>query len=85
MAILVRTKRMADPFAIEGIALFHLRQSAAGLLLLLAMDDSPDILGDDPHEDPRATAAARKQKAAFLTTGRIVDVCDGAPCLADPR
>ncbi|MEU8136405.1 hypothetical protein [Streptodolium elevatio] len=41
----------------------------------------PDY-GEDPHSDPRNSAAARVQKAAFLTTGQVVDVCGGAPCRA---
>ncbi|WP_436774525.1 hypothetical protein [Yinghuangia sp. YIM S09857] len=41
----------------------------------------PDY-GEDPHSDPRNSAAARVQKAVFLTTGKVVDVCDGAPCRA---
>ncbi|MEU0155134.1 hypothetical protein [Micromonospora fulviviridis] len=36
--------------------------------------------GDDPHEFPRAQPAAQEQKATFLLTGNIVDVCAGAPC-----
>jgi hypothetical protein len=41
--------------------------------------------GDDPHEDPRASRAARRQKSEFLKrNGRVVDVCDGKPCTADP-
>jgi hypothetical protein len=39
--------------------------------------------GQDPHEYPRRTRAARVQKSAFLRPGgRIVDVC-GGPCLAE--
>jgi hypothetical protein len=35
----------------------------------------------DPHSDPRSTPAAREQKAAFLAHGgKVIDVCDGAPC-----
>jgi hypothetical protein len=39
----------------------------------------------DPHEDVRATVAARAQKSAFLddSGGAIVDVCGGAPCHTD--
>jgi hypothetical protein len=37
----------------------------------------------DPHEDPRAMATARQQKADFFLEGAVVDVCDGGPCLAD--
>ncbi|WNM39350.1 hypothetical protein RMN56_30290 [Micromonospora halotolerans] len=36
--------------------------------------------GDDPHEFPRAQAGAQRQKAVFLLTGKVVDVCAGAPC-----
>ncbi|MCG5445809.1 hypothetical protein NIE79_004332 [Micromonospora sp. NIE79] len=36
--------------------------------------------GDDPHEFPRAQAAAQKQKAVFLLTGKVVDVCGRTPC-----
>ncbi|WAL68489.1 hypothetical protein ORV05_12180 [Amycolatopsis cynarae] len=40
--------------------------------------------GRDPHGDPRNMATARRQKAVFLRTGEVVDVCGGAPCQADP-
>jgi len=40
--------------------------------------------GHDPHEDPRNSPAARQQKAVFLTTGVVVDVCGGAPCAEPP-
>jgi hypothetical protein len=36
--------------------------------------------GRDPHGAPRATPAARQQKAQFLLTGNVVDVCGGKPC-----
>ncbi|MBM0231088.1 hypothetical protein JNW91_03875 [Micromonospora sp. STR1_7] len=36
--------------------------------------------GDDPHEFPRAQAGAQKQKAAFLLTGKVIDVCARRPC-----
>ena len=36
--------------------------------------------GDDPHEFPRAQAGAQKQKAVFLLTGKVVDVCGRTPC-----
>ncbi|MEV4808873.1 hypothetical protein [Micromonospora avicenniae] len=36
--------------------------------------------GDDPHEFPRAQPGAQKQKATFLLTGKVVDVCGGEPC-----
>jgi hypothetical protein len=44
----------------------------------------PSNVGHDPHGDPRNTPASIEQIVAFLTTGRIIDVCDGAPCVAIP-
>ncbi|MFI9624157.1 hypothetical protein [Streptomyces sp. NPDC052042] len=40
--------------------------------------------GHDPHSDPRNSSAARRQKATFLTTGRVINVCGGIPCTAAP-
>ncbi|WBB59773.1 hypothetical protein O7599_30155 [Streptomyces sp. WMMC500] len=48
------------------------------------LTNTPPAEGRDPHGDPRSSAAAQRQMAAFLNTGRIVDVCGGAPCTADP-
>jgi hypothetical protein len=42
----------------------------------------PPEAGFDPHEDPRADAANRDQKYAFLWDGELIDVCDNAPCTA---
>jgi hypothetical protein len=42
----------------------------------------PNRTGDDPHDNVRAMATARLQKAAFLIKGLIVDVCSGHPCYA---
>jgi hypothetical protein len=37
--------------------------------------------GDDPHEFPRRTPAARAMKSAFLSLdSQVVDTCGGAPC-----
>ena len=44
--------------------------------------NTPPREGVDPHEDPRADAANRTQKFAFLWEGELVDVCDAAPCTA---
>lgn len=41
--------------------------------------------GDDPHEDPRADADVREQKARFLFNDTLIDVCDEAACEADHR
>ncbi|MFF2326037.1 MULTISPECIES: hypothetical protein [unclassified Streptomyces] len=40
--------------------------------------------GHDPHSDPRNSSAARRQKATFLTTGRVINVCGNSPCTATP-
>ncbi|MFK4209228.1 hypothetical protein [Streptomyces sp. NPDC030920] len=40
--------------------------------------------GHDPHADPRNSSAARQQKATFLTTGRVINVCGATPCTAAP-
>ena len=41
--------------------------------------------GDDPHEDPRADADVRRQKASFLFDDILIDVCGGKACTADHR
>lgn len=41
--------------------------------------------GDDSHEDPRADADVRRQKAAFLFDDTLIDVCNAAACTADHR
>ena len=38
---------------------------------------------DDSHEDPRADADVRAQKASFLFDDTLIDVCDGEACTAD--
>ncbi len=40
--------------------------------------------GRDPHEDPRRMPSTRAQKARFLKTGEVSDVCGGSPCVARP-
>ena len=47
--------------------------------------NTPNRAGDNPHDNVRATPAARVQKSEFLKrNGRVVDVCGGAPCHAVP-
>jgi hypothetical protein len=46
--------------------------------------NQPPRAGEDPHGDPRDTPAAIEQIVAFLTTGQIIDVCDGSPCVGTP-
>lgn len=48
-------------------------------------ENQPAREGNDPHGDPRNTPAAIEQIVAFLTTGRIIDVCGDAPCVGVPR
>ncbi|MEV6302609.1 hypothetical protein AB0M02_24570 [Actinoplanes sp. NPDC051861] len=36
--------------------------------------------GPDSHEFPRAQPGAQQQKATFLLTGKVIDVCEDAPC-----
>jgi hypothetical protein len=43
--------------------------------------NTPPSTGIDPHEDPRASPAARWQKAEFLDHGVVVDVCGGRACV----
>jgi hypothetical protein len=48
-------------------------------------ENVPPRQGEDPHEDPRATKAARAQKSAFLKPdGAVVNVCGGAACASLP-
>jgi len=45
------------------------------------LTNTPPTEGRDPHSDPRNSPDARRQKAVFLKTGRVVDVCGGGPCV----
>jgi hypothetical protein len=47
------------------------------------LQNTPPREGKDPHSAPRSTPAARQQKATFLLTGNVVDVCNGQPCQSD--
>jgi hypothetical protein len=45
--------------------------------------NTPPSRGEDPHEFPRRSAAARQQKSDFLRVGgRVVNVCGTRPCYA---
>jgi hypothetical protein len=45
--------------------------------------NTPPLTGEDPHEWPRRSAAARQQKSTFLQIGgQIVDTCGTRPCYA---
>jgi hypothetical protein len=39
----------------------------------------------DPHADPRNDIEVRRQKAAFLFDGELIDVCPSGPCTAAAR
>ena len=45
----------------------------------------PDTsVGNDPHESPRNTVAARRQKSEFMKSeGIVIDVCGDGPCFSD--
>jgi hypothetical protein len=50
------------------------------------VENLPPREGEDPHSDPRADVQANVQKSEFLKVdGRVVDVCNAAPCTAVPR
>lgn len=52
----------------------------------IPFDAVPPRTSRDSHEDPRADANVRVQKAAFLFDGELVDVCGAdQPCTAVPR
>ncbi|MEW2352913.1 hypothetical protein [Spirillospora sp. NPDC029432] len=48
------------------------------------LTNTPPTAGRDPHSDPRNSPEARRQKAAFLKTGEVIDVCPGTPCTITP-
>lgn len=49
------------------------------------VENVPPRAGQDPHEFPRRTPAARQQKSEFLKLGgKVVDTCGGAPCVSQP-
>ncbi|XRQ03387.1 hypothetical protein ACN3XK_43195 [Actinomadura welshii] len=48
------------------------------------LTNTPPSEGRDPHSDPRGDPDARRQKAIFLKTGAVRDVCGGGPCVIAP-
>jgi hypothetical protein len=70
-----------DDFPFDGSAIVVWDSGAAAP----PPDNVPPDAGEDadPHGDPRASKAARRQKAEFLSPdGAVIDVCDGRPCTA---
>lgn len=45
----------------------------------------PPSTSRDPHGDPRNDVEVRRQKAAFLFDGQLLDVCNSGPCTAAAR
>jgi hypothetical protein len=70
------------PYKGSGIVIWD---SGPGIVDPPPFGDLPPTTGEDPHEHPRSTAAARAQKSRFLNDkgGAIVDVCNGKPCHTD--
>ncbi len=48
----------------------------------IPIDDIAPSTSRDPHGDPRNDPQVRRQKAAFLFDGELIDVCGGAACTA---
>lgn len=51
----------------------------------IPFENVPPSTSRDSHEDPRADADVRVQKASFLFDDTLVDVCGGDACTADAR
>src|SRR5690606_31632273 len=86
--------RSPDVVPYWGIPGFRTKHAGSALVVWDSGTPSPPLTntppmagthGEDPHEDPRRTPAAQLQKALFLTTGVVQDVCGSAPCLSDPQ
>jgi hypothetical protein len=78
--------RPSKPFA--GVASLAAEDNGSGVVFWDIRSTAPPPAGNvpnregnDPHEYPRRSKAARLQKSLFLRPGgKIVDVCSGAPC-----
>jgi len=51
----------------------------------IPFEQIPPRASRDPHADPRNDVDVRRQKAAFLFDGELIDICNGEPCTADQR
>lgn len=49
----------------------------------IPIENVPPRTSRDPHSDPRRDPDVRRQKAAFLFEGTLIDVCEQNPCTAD--
>ncbi len=45
----------------------------------------PPSTSRDPHGDPRNDVEVRRQKAAFLFEGELIDICNAGPCTTTAR
>ncbi len=50
----------------------------------IPLEAVPPSTSRDPHADPRNDVEVRRQKAAFLFDGELIDVCNAGPCSAAP-
>jgi hypothetical protein len=48
----------------------------------IPLEAIPPSTSRDPHGDPRNDVEVRRQKAAFLFDGELIDVCNARPCTA---
>jgi hypothetical protein len=48
----------------------------------IPIEAMPPSTSRDPHGDPRNDVEVRRQKAAFLFDGELIDVCNAGPCTA---
>ncbi|MFI0482134.1 hypothetical protein [Actinomadura sp. 9N215] len=89
-APVVTPGRSPDKVPYWGIPAFGSSHSGSAMVVwdsgspVPPLTNTPPAEGRDPHADPRGNAEARRQKAVFLTTGRVVDVCGGGPCVITP-
>ena len=72
-----------DPFAGSAIVYWDNGPVRAGGTIgngPAPLENTPPREGHDSHDGPRTTPAARQQKAEFLLTGNVRNVCGDAPC-----
>jgi hypothetical protein len=79
--------READPG--WGIDTLDYGTARSGLVIwdsgseLIPLEGVAPRTSRDPHSDPRRDADVRRQKAAFLFDGELIDVCSARPCTAE--
>ncbi|MFG2086369.1 hypothetical protein [Spirillospora sp. NPDC048824] len=86
----VRPGRKPDKVPYWGIPAFGASHDGSAMVVWDSgsphppLSNTPPAEGRDPHSDPRNNADARRQKAIFLKTGTVRDVCGGGPCVITP-